>query len=117
MLANEATALCHGRAAAEAAAETARRTFVEGASGAALPTVELPRDALEAGIPLTDLLCRAGLAASKGEARRLIRGGGGKLNDETVSDELRMIKVADLGANGTIKLSAGKKRHALVRVL
>jgi tyrosyl-tRNA synthetase len=115
VLANEATALCHGRAAAAAAAETARRTFIERQAGEALPTIELPRDELEAGVPLIDLLCRTGLSASKGEARRLIRGGGGRLNDEPVGDELQTVTTADLGQDGTLKLSAGRKRHALVR--
>ncbi len=115
-LANEATALCHGRAAAEAAAETARRTFVEGEAGEALPTIELPRDELEAGVPLVDLLCRVGLSGSKSEARRLIRGGGGRLNGTAVDDELRTVTTADIGTDGMLKLSAGRKRHALVRV-
>jgi tyrosyl-tRNA synthetase len=115
-LANEATALAHGRAAAEAAAETARRTFVEGASGESLPSIELDEAALEAGQPLIDLLVKTGLCASKSEARRLIRGGGSKLNDATVEDEGRTLQPADLGPDGTAKLSAGKKRHALVRV-
>ena len=115
ILANEATALCHGRDFAEAAAETARRTFVEGEAGEALPTIELPRRELEAGVPLIDLLCRAGLSASKSDARRLIRGGGGKLNDAAVNDELRTVTTGDLGADGTLKLSAGRKRHARVR--
>lgn len=116
VLANEATTLCHGRAAAETAAETAHHTFVEGAAGEALPTVELKRREIEAGQPFIDLLVKAGLCASKSEARRLIRGGGGKLNDETVNDELRAVTAADLGADGTIKLSVGKKRHALVKI-
>ncbi len=116
VLANEATALAHGRAAAAAAAETARRTFVEGKAGEALPSIELDGAALEAGRPLIDLLVETGLCASKGEARRLIRGGGGKLNDKTVDDEGRTVSSADLGPEGTVKLSAGKKRHALVRL-
>lgn len=116
VLANEATALCHGRAAAKAAAETARRTFVEGAAGDALPTVELERREIDAGQPFIDLLVKTGLCASKGEARRLIRGGGSKLNDEAIGDELRVVTAADVGADGAIKLSAGKKRHALVKI-
>jgi tyrosyl-tRNA synthetase len=116
VLANEATALAHGRAAAAAAAETARRTFVEGKAGEALPSIELDEAALSAGRPLIDLLVETGLCASKGEARRLIRGGGGKLNDKTVEDEGRIVSSADLGPEGTVKLSAGKKRHALVRL-
>ena len=113
-LAHEATTLVHGEAAALAAAETARRTFEEGGTGDALPTIEVPRSELDAGIPVFDLLARAGLAASKGEARRLIRSGGARLNDTAVTDEARTVTSGDL-SGGTIKLSAGKKRHALVR--
>jgi tyrosyl-tRNA synthetase len=117
VLANAATRLCHGDEAAELAAETARRTFEAGGIGAELPTVDLPRLELEAGIPAFDLFRRAGLAASKGEARRLIKSGGGRLNNAVVASEVQMISLADLGADGMIKLSAGKKRHALVRVV
>jgi tyrosyl-tRNA synthetase len=117
VLAVEATALAHGRAAAEEAAETARRTFEEGASGEGLPTVEVPAGELEAGIGVVDLLVRAGLASSKGEARRLIKGGGARLNDAAVADEAAVLRAADLNADGVAKLSAGRKRHALVRAL
>jgi tyrosyl-tRNA synthetase len=115
VLATEATALAHGRAAAEAAAETARRTFEQGGAGEDLPTLELARGDLERGIAAYDLIRRAGLAASNGEARRLIKGGGGRVNDKTIADENQRISLADLTAEGYIKLSAGKKRHALVR--
>lgn len=115
VLANEATRLCHGPAAAEAAAETARRTFEEGALGEELPTLEVPRGELERGVAAFDLLRRAGLAASNGEARRLIRGGGGRINDAVIEAEDRAVTLADLGPEGVIKLSAGRKRHALVR--
>ena len=115
VLANAATALCHGAAAAEAAAETARRTFEEGALGEALPSIEVPRDELAAGIPAYVLLCRSGLTNSNGEARRLIKGGGARLNDKAIGDESRMIGLDDLAKDGVAKLSAGKKRHALVR--
>ncbi|MEX2009886.1 MAG: tyrosine--tRNA ligase [Dongiaceae bacterium] len=114
-LANEATRLAHGAAAAAAAAETARRTFVEGGVGAELPTIEAPRGELAAGIPAIDLLRRSGLAASNGEARRLIRAGGARVNDAVIRDETAAISLADLTPGGFIKLSAGKKRHALVR--
>ena len=114
-LAHEATRLVHGPDAAAAAAETARRTFEEGGAGEALPTIEVARAELEAGIPALDLLIRAGLSASKGEARRLIRGGGGRLNDAPIGNELRILGLADLNADGVVKLSAGKKHHALVR--
>jgi tyrosyl-tRNA synthetase len=114
-LANEATALAHGREAAAAAAETARRTFVGGGIGDELPTIEVPRDELERGIAAFELMRRAGLAASNGEARRLIKGGGGRLNDRAVESETQLVTIADLLGDGVIKLSAGKKRHALVR--
>ena len=114
-LANAATALAHGAEAAAAAAETARRTFGEGGIGDELPTIEVPRDELERGIAAFELLRRAGLAASNGEARRLIKGGGGRLNDRAVESETQLVTIADLLADGVIKLSAGKKRHALVR--
>ncbi len=117
VLANETTAMCHGKAAAEAAAETARKTFEEGRLGDQLPTVDVPRGELESGIPAFDLLRRAGLAASNGEARRLIKGGGGKINDVAIANETQAISLSDRNAEGVIKLSAGKKRHALVRAI
>ncbi|MFQ5954443.1 MAG: tyrosine--tRNA ligase [Kiloniellales bacterium] len=116
-LAFEATRLCHGKPAAEQAAETARRTFDEGAAAAGLPTLELARAELESGVAAFELMRRAGLAASNGEARRLIRQGGGRINDRAVGDETRTVTLADLNAKGLIKLSAGKKRHALVRAV
>ncbi|MGF1611702.1 MAG: tyrosine--tRNA ligase [Kiloniellales bacterium] len=115
VLANEATRLCRGAEAAAAAAETARKTFEEGGLGEALPTVEIARDELASGLLAYDLLRRAGLAASNGEARRLIKGGGGRINDQVIGDELRAVGLGDLNPEGVIKLSAGKKRHALVR--
>ena len=114
-LADEATALCHGRAAAEAAAETARRVFAEGGVGEDLPVIEAPRAALTAGEPAIGYFHRSGLAASLGEARRLIRGGGARINDVVVTDEARRLTEADLSAEGVIKLSAGRKRHALIK--
>jgi len=116
MLATEATALCHGRPAAAAAAETARRVFVEGGIGEDLPVIALERAQLEAGQPAINLLHRTGLAASLSEARRLVRGGGARVNDAVMSDETRRLTLADLDVDGVIKLSAGRKRHALVRV-
>ena len=120
VLATEATALCHGREAARAAAETARRTFAPDAPpGAAfahgLPAVEIPRARLAAGVPVYDLLREAGLARSNSEARRLIRGGGARVNDAPVAGETGMIGPDDLTAEDVVKLSAGRKRHALVR--
>jgi tyrosyl-tRNA synthetase len=116
VLATEATALCHGAAAAAAAAETARRVFGEGGIGEDLPVTELERAQLEAGQPAINLLHSTGLAASLSEARRLVRGGGARVNDRVLSDETRRLTLADLDAEGVIKLSAGRKRHALVRV-
>src|SRR5579859_5064864 len=115
ILANEATRLAHGQAAAELAAETARKTFEEGAAADTLPTVDVPAAELAAGIPAFALFARVGLAASNGEARRLIKGGGAKLNDQTIAEETQVIGV-DQAKDGVIKLTAGKKRHLLVRV-
>jgi tyrosyl-tRNA synthetase len=115
VLAIEATALCHGRDAANAAAETARRVFVEGGIGDDLPVSEIDRGELEEGAALIALLHRAGLAGSLGEARRLVRGKGVRVNDVPVSDEMAKLGLGDLNGEGVIKLSAGKKRHALVK--
>ena len=117
VLADQTTALCHGEDAAKAAAETARQTFEEGAQGEGLPTVEILSADLDAGIAAFELFKRAGLAQSNGEARRLIKGGGGRVNDAAIGDETQAITNADLGADGVIKLSAGKKRHALIKAV
>ena len=110
ILANEATALLHGRAAAEAAAETARKTFEEGASAEGLPSVSL---ALPVGI--LQACVAAGFAKSNGEARRAIQGGGIRVNDAAVGDDKLELTAAMLGGDGTIKLSSGKKKHVLIR--
>ena len=115
ILASEATSLCHGAEAAANAAETARQTFEEGAAGADLPVIDAARSDLEAGIPAIVLFQAAGLCASGGAARRLIRGGGARINDKVIESELSSVGTGDIGADGRIKLSAGKKRHALVR--
>lgn len=115
VLATEVTAMLHGREAAEAAAETARRTFEEGALAADLPTVEIPRAELEAGLGVLAAFVRAGLAASNGEARRSVDGGGLKVNDETVADPKRILGPADLSDVGAIKLSLGRKKHVLLK--
>jgi tyrosyl-tRNA synthetase len=114
ILATEATALAHGRDAAESAAETARRAFEEGEAVDTLPSVAVPRDELAAGIPAFRLFTLADLAKSNGEARRLIRGGGARVNDTPVTDEGQVISLADLRGDA-IKLSAGRKLHRLVR--
>ena len=95
-LATEVTTLCHGEEAAHAAAETARRTFEEGGLGDALPRTDVAKMDLEAGIAIFELFKLAGLATSNGEARRLIKGGGGKLNDEKISDETQTITLDDI---------------------
>jgi tyrosyl-tRNA synthetase len=115
VLAHEATKLLHGEAAALAAAETARTTFEQGGAGETLPTHLVGQAEIDAGIPIFRLLAEAGLAASNGEARRLIRGGGARLNDVVVTDEGLIVTGADLGG-GAAKLSAGKKQHRLIRV-
>jgi tyrosyl-tRNA synthetase len=114
-LADAATTLLHGADAARTAAETARQTFEEGAIDANLPTVEVPRSELEAGIGVLTGFVRAGLVASNGEARRQIKGGGLRVNDVAVGDEKMLLKLADLTREGMIKLSLGKKRHVLLK--
>jgi tyrosyl-tRNA synthetase len=116
VLAFEATKLCRGEAAAIEAAETARQTFEEGISAEGLPTIEVSKSELSAGVPVFELMRRAGLAKSNGEARRLIKGGGARINDVAVQDEMQTVRLDDLDAEGCLKLSAGKKRHALVKL-
>ena len=115
ILATEATALVHGRDAADRAAETARATFEEGLTATSLPTIEVPRADLERGLGVLNASLLVGFVQSTGEARRQIKGGGLKVNDEAVSDERRVLTAADLTQDGVIKLSLGKKRHALIR--
>ncbi|MEN3973905.1 tyrosine--tRNA ligase [Emcibacter sp. SYSU 3D8] len=115
VLATEATSLAHGRDAALLAEETARTTFEQGGLGNDLPTVEIERTVLEKGIGILNLLRQAGLSASNGEARRLIQGGGARVNDEKVEDETRILDLDALNSDGVIKLTAGKKRHVIVR--
>ena len=116
VLADEATRLCHGEEARARASETAERTFAGGAGGEALPSIEVSRAELEAGLSALDAFRRTGLAASNSEVRRLVKAGGARINNAAVSDETRAITPADVDADGVVKLSAGKKRHALVRV-
>lgn len=115
ILATEVTTLLHGRDAAEQAAETARKTFEEGALADTLPTVEVAASELEAGIGLLGLIVKAGLAASNGEARRHVQGGAVKINDAGVSDERMSVGTAEVTADGLIKLSLGKKKHILIK--
>ncbi|MEC5321785.1 tyrosine--tRNA ligase [Aurantimonas sp. A3-2-R12] len=113
-LANEVTAMLHGREAADEASETARKTFEEGALADTLPTIEVSAASFESGIGLLSLLVSAGLAASNGEARRHVKGGAVRLNDVSVSDERLMVGPQNL-AEGVAKLSVGRKKHVLVR--
>jgi tyrosyl-tRNA synthetase len=114
VLATEATALVHGRAAADEAAGTARQTFEEGTLAENLPTVEIS-SADMANLGVLAAFVRAGLVASNGEARRQIKGGGLKVNDATVTDEKMVLTAAALTPEGVIKLSLGKKRHVLIK--
>ena len=115
ILASEATAMCHGAAAAAEAEKTAAETFEKGQSAAGLPTVDISATELNDGIAAFALFARVGLATSNGEARRLIRGGGARVNGNPVKDEKEPVGTALADAEGVIKLSAGKKRHVLVR--
>jgi tyrosyl-tRNA synthetase len=114
-LADAATTLLHGAEAARSASETARQTFEEGAIAENLPTVEVSRGELDAGIGVLASFVKAGLVASNGEARRQIKGGGLRVNDVAVNDEKMMLKPSDLTPEGVIKLSFGKKRHVLLK--
>ena len=115
ILATEATALVHGRDAADRAAETARATFEQGETTTSLPTVHVPRADLEKGLGVLSASVLVGFVQSTGEARRQIKGGGLKVNDVAVTDERRLLTVSDLTGDGVIKLSFGKKRHVLIR--
>lgn len=112
ILATEATAMLHGREAAEKAAETARRTFEEGQSAEGLPTITLD---LVGGVGLLQACVAAGFAASNGEARRSVQGGAVRVNDKPVSDERMVLNSDLLSADGNIKLSMGKKKHVLIK--
>ena len=115
VLATEATALIHGREKAQAAAETARITFEQGQTAGDLPTVEIARSDLAAGIGILNAFVTTGLVKSNGEARRQIQGGGLKVNDETVKDDKLTLNDTHVSADGVIKLSLGKKKHVLLR--
>jgi tyrosyl-tRNA synthetase len=117
VLATEVTALAHGRKTADEAAETARRTFEEGARADTLPTVSVPRARLAKGIAAFELLHEAGLVESRNEARKLIKGGGGRLNDKPIAGDTATVGEGDLDSSGTLKLSAGRKRHVLVKAV
>ncbi len=114
ILAREATKLCHGEKAAHQAAKTAAQTFGQGGIGADLPQCRIARHILKAGLPAYEIFYQAGLVTSKSEAKRLIRGGGGRINGQPITDETRPVSLNDLSEDGYIKISAGKKRHAVV---
>ena len=115
ILATEATALAHGRDAAQSAADAARSTFETGMVAETLPTYDISIDVLSAGMPVFRLLAESGLSSSLGEARRLIRGGGARVNDVVVADEASVVTAADF-RNGSLKLSAGRKQHRLIKL-
>ncbi|MFI4934440.1 MAG: tyrosine--tRNA ligase [Caulobacterales bacterium] len=115
VLANEATALLHGQAAAEAAAGASRAAFEEGRTSEDLPTIDVAKAALDAGLHLAAIAADAGLVASRSEARRLAQGGGLRVNDAVEKDGQRVLTAADLNAEGVIKLAAGRKKIVLVR--
>lgn len=115
ILATEATALLHGREAAELAAQTARETFEKGGTSENLPEISLPASELAQGVPAYLLFVKAGLAASNGDARRLIKGNGARINDALVEQDSLVINESWLTPEGYIKVSSGKKKHVLVR--
>ena len=115
VLATEATAMLHGEKAAQDALRTAEDTFEKGKLGEDLPEVSISKAELESGIPAFKLLQQAGLTSSGKEARNLIKGGGARVNDEKIDDEMQPINALDITEHGVIKLSAGKKKHVLVR--
>jgi tyrosyl-tRNA synthetase len=115
ILANEATTMVHGREAADLAAETARKTFEEGTISASLPTIYVTAQELSAGIGVLNAFVKAGLVASTGEARRQIKGGGLRINDELANDDRALLSQAHVNSDGVIKLSLGKKKHVLLK--
>jgi tyrosyl-tRNA synthetase len=116
VLATEATALMHGRTAAEEAAETARRTFEQGETAQTLPTIAIGRAEFDAGLGVLSAFVKAGLVASTSEARRQVKGGGLRVNDAAVADERATLRASDVSADGVVKLSLGRKRHVLLRI-
>ena len=114
-LATEATALIHGRANAEAAAETARKTFEQGTLAEGLPSVDIPAAELAEGLGVLTAFVKAGLVKSNSEARRQVQSGGLRVNDQAVTDDKATLTKANVSADGVVKLSMGKKRHVLLR--
>ena len=116
ILANEVTQLCHGRDAANSVAESARKTFEEGSIGQDLPFIIINKNDLENGVWVIEAMRKLALIQSNGEGRRLIANGGVRVNDTVISDPEKQLNVSDITISGMIKLSAGKKRHALVKL-
>jgi tyrosyl-tRNA synthetase len=117
ILANEVTRLCHGDRAAKQAAETAKKTFEEGGVGADIPVFALASADLGRGMAAYELFRQCGLAESGGEAKRLIRGGGARINDQKIEDETQLIDPHYFKAGSEVKLSAGRKKHMLIRLV
>ena len=115
-LATEATVLIHGRDAAEKAEETARTTFEQGTLSLTLPTITIESSEITAGLGVLNAFVKAGLVASTGEARRQIKSGGLRINDEIITDERRIINEKDFTDSGIAKLSLGKKKHILLQL-
>ncbi|MAI13994.1 MAG: tyrosine--tRNA ligase [Rhodospirillaceae bacterium] len=116
ILAHEVTQLCHGRDAANSVAESARKTFEEGSVGQDLPFIIINKDDLEVGVWVIEAMRKLALIQSNGEGRRLIANGGVRVNDTVINDPEKQLNVSDISISGMIKLSAGKKRHALVKL-
>ena len=116
ILANEVTQLCHGRDAANSVAESARKTFEEGSIGQDLPFIIINKNDLEDGVWVIEAMRKLAMIQSNGEGRRLIANGGVRVNDSVIKDPEKQLNVSDISNNGMIKLSAGKKRHALVKL-
>lgn len=117
ILAFEATKLCHGEEAAELAAQIAVKMFEQKTLSDDLPTLEINSEELDKGIAAYLIFQRAGLAESGGEAKRLIRGSGAKINDQNITDENLIINIGFCNQDGLIKLAAGKKRYALIKAV
>jgi len=116
ILADATTSLAHGKDEAEKAALSAKKTFEQGGLGEELPALVISSKELQQGIALYDLLRRAGMAASNSEARRLIKAGGARLNDQPITDDLHMVNWQDYQHQQVIKISAGRKRHTVVKL-
>jgi tyrosyl-tRNA synthetase len=115
VLATEATAMLHGREAAEQAAETARRTFEQGETAETLPSIEIAASELAVGVGVLNAFVKAGLVGSTSDARRQIKAGGLRVNDDALTDERAQLTAKDVTEIGAIKLSLGRKRHVLLR--